>query len=315
MKKIMKKIGKIVAIAFGVILIFLSITTIYHHIMLNVEADKIIPMGKLVEVNGHSMHVYAEGEKNDKATLVFMSGSGTVAPIYDFKLLYSKLSNDYRIVVVEKPGYGYSEIYDISRDIDIMLFETRKALEEAGESGPYVLLPHSMSGIEALYWAQQYPNEVAGIIGLDMSVPESYDDFDFTRTNSLIKIGHASAWLGLVRAIPGMYPLETKALTTEEIKQQKYLMYRNAVNKNYLHEGKTVYDNAQIVAGKEMPNTPILLFVSDGIGIGEYWIPCQERFAEENDVEIIYLNCGHYVHNYEYEYISEKSKEFLSFLK
>ena len=314
MKKIIRKVFKILSIVFILILILLSITTIYHHIMLRVEEEKIIPNGEIVNVNNHDMHVYAEGEKGDKPTLVFMSGSGTVAPAYDFKALYSKLSNDYRIVVVEKAGYGYSEIYDISRDIDTMLSETRKALEESGEGGPYVLFPHSISGIEALYWAQQYPNEIAGIIGLDMAVPESYDYFDFERTDRLIKLGHASAWLGLVHTIPSIYPLSTTALTTEEIQQQKYLMHRNAVNKDYLLEGETVYDNAQIVMKNELPSIPILLFVSDGIGIGDYWIPSQERFAEENDAELVYLNCGHYVHNYEYESISEKSKGFLKYL-
>jgi len=36
-----------------------------------------------------------------------------------------------------------------------MLEETRRALELSGEKGPYVLLPHSMSGLEAIYWAQK----------------------------------------------------------------------------------------------------------------------------------------------------------------
>ena len=29
-----------------------------------------------------------------------------------------------------------------------------------------------MSGIEALYWGQNYPDEVIGIIGLDMTTPD-----------------------------------------------------------------------------------------------------------------------------------------------
>lgn len=33
-----------------------------------------------------------------------------------------------------------------------------------------------MSGIEALHWTQMYPDEVMTIIGLDMAVPESYED-------------------------------------------------------------------------------------------------------------------------------------------
>lgn len=44
-------------------------------------------------------------------------------------------------------------------------------------------MPHSMSGIEALYWAREYSDEVSGIIGLDMSVPESYyvHDIEYER--------------------------------------------------------------------------------------------------------------------------------------
>ena len=47
-----------------------------------------------------------------------------------------------------------------------MLNEVRQGLSLAGESGPYILFPHSMSGLEAVYWAQQYPDEVTAIIGL-----------------------------------------------------------------------------------------------------------------------------------------------------
>lgn len=45
----------------------------------------------------------------------------------------------------------------------------------SGEMGPFVLAPHSMSGLEALYWAQQYPEEVKAIVGLDPVTPESVE--------------------------------------------------------------------------------------------------------------------------------------------
>lgn len=97
---------------------------------------------------------------------VFMSGSGTCSPILDFKSLYSLLSNEYKIAVVEKFGYGFSDVVDKNRDIDTILSETRMALDKAGIEPPYVLCPHSMSGLEALYWAQKYPEEVEAIVGL-----------------------------------------------------------------------------------------------------------------------------------------------------
>lgn len=315
MKSKIRKLGKRLIYILCVILVLLIVVAIYHNVMLRVEENKIIPNGKIVEVNDHKIHVYSEGISSEKPTLIFMSGSGTVAPVYDFKSLYSKLTNKYKIVVIERIGYGYSEIIDSPRDIETILEETREALNLAGEEGPYVLLPHSISGIEALYWAQQYPEEVKGIIGLDMAVPESYDYFDFKSTDKLIKIGQLASKLGLLRLIPSIYPLNNESLSEEEIEQQKYLMYRNAINLNYALEGKEVYNNSRIVLAGEKINAPILLFVSNGEGIGDYWIPSQEKFAKEVNGEIIYLDTGHYIHYTESKAIADKSLEFLELLE
>ena len=46
--------------------------------------------GDLVNIDGHNIHIYTQGNK-DKPKIVLMSGSGTVAPVYDFKVLYEKL--------------------------------------------------------------------------------------------------------------------------------------------------------------------------------------------------------------------------------
>ena len=81
----------------------------FHKISLWAESRKYPPVGKMVEVNGHQMHVYGEGDGNGNETLVFLSGSGTAAPALDFKALYSRLSDQYHIVVVERAGYGFSE--------------------------------------------------------------------------------------------------------------------------------------------------------------------------------------------------------------
>lgn len=157
-----------------------------HRRLLYTEQEQLTAPGTMVEVNGHRMHVYAEGPEeldgsggrvhDEAVTLVFLSGGGTAAPVYDFRLLYRKLSSWYRCVVVEKAGYGYSEIEKRSRQLDVMLEETRLALRLAGEKGPFVLLPHSMSGLEAIYWAQKYPDEVMGIVGMDMAFPKAYEN-------------------------------------------------------------------------------------------------------------------------------------------
>lgn len=55
-----------------------------------------------------------------------------------FKSLHSMLSDEYKIAVVEKFGYGFSNATDKSKDIDTILENTREALNKLGIEAPYV---------------------------------------------------------------------------------------------------------------------------------------------------------------------------------
>ena len=104
MKKAFKIAGKVLLGLLILIAAFLLIMTIYNQIMFRKnKALYETPLGQLVEVDGHNMSLYTEGE--GEHTIVFLSGYGTASPILDFKPLYSRLSDDYKIVVVEKFGY------------------------------------------------------------------------------------------------------------------------------------------------------------------------------------------------------------------
>lgn len=302
----MTGIGAIV----GVLIILAAALAIYHQIALKKDAVQITPNGQMVDVGGYQVHVYAEGPSSHAPTLVFLSGSATIAPVYDFRPLYTLLSDEYRIAVVEKAGYGYSDIVDVSRDVGTMVEEARMALGRAGISHPYILLPHSMSGLEAVYWAQKHPEEVAGIIGLDMATPYSYEDFDFNRINQIKCIGGAAAKLGFFR-LPGTYPLQTDALTDAEKDQQRLLMYRNAVNSVYIEEGETISENVKTVLNGGKIFCPVFLFSSNGKEVGDFWISAQARFSEENAARLEAFDCGHYLHHYKSEAIAEKIRAFM----
>lgn len=295
----MKKILKIILIILSIVLIFLIASTAVHHILLKIEENKIAPNGTMVEVNGHNMHIYTEGDTNDKPTLVFLSGSSTVAPVYDFKVIYDNLSDDYQIAVIEKAGYGYSESCDIPRDVDTMVEESRKALELAGIQGKYILLPHSMSGLESLYWAQKYPDEIQGIIGLDMALPDHYMNFDYEKYEKLFDTGKVTKFLGMHRTFGFSYPLSDLEMTDDEIQQQKYLMYKNAVNEIYYIEGTYTYDNAMKIKENQLPQIKMLLMVSDGSETSEDWIEVYQKFADETGAGTVFYECGHSIHYYE----------------
>lgn len=315
MKNIFKRIGMVIVGFFAIILLSIGVSFINHQKNLSREDALFIPNGRMVEVNEHSMHVYSEGEGD--VTLVFMSGGGTSSPVLDFKSLYSELSDQYRIVVVEKAGYGFSEISDITRDIDTILSETRAALSKVEIKGPYVLMPHSMSGIEALYWAQMYPNEIIGIVGLDMAVPDSYKEYDINMP--LIKLSSFGARVGITRWLPGVAESDAMkfgTLTDQEKELYKVIFYRRTATQTMLNEIKEIKANASKVKEGGVPNIPMLMFSSNGEGTGwnaDEWKKLQENYIENvEDGNLIHLDVPHYIHNFEYEKIADETKAFIS---
>ena len=123
-----------------------------------------------VKVNDTFLNVYSEG-KNSESTIIFMSGSGVTSPVLEYKPIYRRMSNAYKIAVVEKAGYGFSGSMTTKRTVENLVAESRKALLLSGINPPYVLAPHSYSGFEAIYWANTYPEEVKAILGIDMGFP------------------------------------------------------------------------------------------------------------------------------------------------
>ena len=313
----MKKGIKITLIILGVVILLFLAIFINHQIRLKKEAKLLTPIGQLVEVDGHKMNIYIEGE--GEQTIVFLSGGGTCSPVLDFKSLYSLLSDDYKVVVVEKFGYGFSDVVDKERDVASVLADTRAALAAAGVEGPYILCPHSMSGIEALYWAQQYPEEVSAIVGLDMAVPGAYEDYKMNVP--MLKLSQFAARVGLIRLLPGVAESEAMkygTLTEEEKEIYKAVFFNRTATTTMMNEVGSIKESAKVVDDAGVPQVPMLLFVSNGSGTGweeEAWRNYQKDYIQGvSDGRLVELTCSHYVHDHEYELIAEEMREFISAL-
>lgn len=316
-------IGIVIAALLGIIVLFVLTLVITHKIRLATEKSKIIPNGQLVKVNGNNMHVYIEGENKDAPLLVFLSGSGTSAPVYDFKPLWSLLTDKYRIAVVERLGYGYSDVADSPRDTDTVLSETRAALHQLGEKGPYVLLPHSMSGLESLYWAKKYPHEVAGIIGIDMGLPEFYVSNEEMKTQvAKLKANLPFLRMGLhrlpsIQKANGISPERYLSyLSPKEAEQLKLLFISKLLNKAMINELDPIFDNAKFVADAGVPDVPMLLLVATKPMPGSKqdmtaWVESQQAFAQKHNAKVQLFDTGHYLHHAEAEAMAAAIIEFI----
>ena len=293
------------------ILLFLLATFIFHRISLEKEEASLKPMGKQVLVNGHQINVYVEGDGPE--TIVVLSGAGIASPILDFKNVSESLSKRYKVVIVERAGYGYSDDSNHSRDVMEVLSETRQALSQANITGPFIILSHSMASLESLAWQEKFPDEVKALIGLDWALPSSYENLKQNQT--LLTVAYWSSNIGLLRYFPESFYIKNQTLTENERKQYKLLAYKQLMSQAMLHESQTVKENAKKVPSSINPKIPTLLLVSNGQGTSfsqSEWHHFAEKFAsEQSNVKVIYMDAPHDLYHYQSDAIVSRIKEFL----
>lgn len=294
MKKALKITGKILLIILALAIIFLLGLFIYHRVMLKKEEDilKNYP-GQLVDVGGHNMNVYISGE--GEHTLVFLAPAGDTSPALTFKPLYSGLSGECKTVVVEKFGYGMSDVVDTERDYKVMVDECREALSKSGVEAPYILCPYSKSGIDTLIWAQEYPDEVEAIISLDMGFPKHYDNIN-TNVKDHSKLLGFLRDMGIARLFTGDSVFEGMD-SKEDIEMARALVNRKYGNTVTFGEIKTINEAVTQINSKPKPDVPMKLFITTGEGTGmdaEEWKGIVYDYTKDmSDVEYTELDCSH----------------------
>ena len=307
----MKKFKQFSWIIFVVLILFLGGTFGFHQLSLQKESKLLMPIGKKVVVNGHQMNVYIKGEGSE--TIVFLSGAGIASPILDFKNLTDSLSKKYKVVVVERAGYGYSEDSNQSRDVMEVLSETRQALSQANVTGPFIILSHSMASLESLAWQEKYPNEVKALIGLDWALPASYEDLKDNQ--ALLTVAYWSSKIGLLRYFPESFYIKNPTLTETERQQYKLLAYKQLMSQAMLHESRLAKENAKKVPSSINLKIPALLLVSNGEGTTfsqSEWQRYAERFAsDQSNVQVDYMDAPHDLYHYQSDAIVSRIKEFL----
>ena len=295
----------------GAVLVLLLASFIYHRLALQREKASLNPMGQMVSVNGHDMSVFVKG--NGPQTLVFLSGAGTASPILDFKDLYDGLSKQYKIVVVERAGYGYSEDTSKSRDVSEVLSETRQALAKAHVSGPYIILSHSMASLETLLWQEKYPSEIQAVIGLDWALPESYSQLRMH--SQILRMARLGSQLGLLRYIPSRLYVPNENLSSSDRRLYQRIAYRQILSQAMLNESLSVKENAKKVDDKIDSQIPTLLLVSNGEGTSfskEEWRNYATRFAkDQKNIELTFYDAPHYLYHYQTKEVVAKIEDFI----
>jgi pimeloyl-ACP methyl ester carboxylesterase len=269
--------------------------------------------GTLITLDGRKLHLYTQGTTGKN--IVFLPGLGTPSPYYDFSLLANTLKDKYRVTIVEPFGYGWSDTTKKARTNANMVEDTRAALKAAGIDPPYILIPHSISGLYALHYANAYPNEIEGVVCLDTSVPSQTRFYEKPSSPSL-DYGLLRR-LGLMRVamtfFPGLYPKEMTLPSKEETKKILMFCNWNMDNSSVIDELKHIKGNLIALQGEKFPDSvPVQMFLSEqtiaGIrkGFKDFsWEDEHRALLSANPKSGLHILPGpHYIHHNNYAIIA-----------
>lgn len=215
---------------------------------------------KYVEVDGKKMGAHIKGSGNK--TVVMLSGWGTDSPIDDFYPVWKNLSSGYKVVVLEYIGYAGNDLTEKERTNENMVEEIRTALQKLDINPPYILMPHSMSGLYSLYYANKYPSEVSGIIGIDMSLPQKQlerwneETFEDTKENNKTKnlnisvLNQWNAFYSNSKELENVkYPVNLPVcvfLSTEQINSVDDMIKSNEMKTSWVEINNAMITNPEI---------------------------------------------------------------------
>lgn len=282
-----------------------------NQIFFSSELASISPYGELIEINGQKMHVYSMGI--GEKTIVLLPGFSVPLPCADFGPLMRELSKDYTVVCIEYFGIGFSEQTDTPRTNENYTEEIRTALSLAGYKAPYVLMPHSGSGIYSEYYAAKYPDEVSAIIMLDTTSSAKTETivpkfvYGFSKVQQSIGLNRIVNFF----VVPSLLKKENGYTEKEISDYGKFINhYYNDTIADQLSRSN---DNIIEVMGMDFPNeVPVLKLIASQTTkqVGdEYQTNHLSRLGV--NAESITLNGSHFIYHSDVARIFEATNTFL----
>ena len=158
--------------------------------------------GELVDVGPYRLHLECTG--TGAPTVIVEPGGGASAATLG--LIAPDVARHTTVCIYDRAGKGWSDAAQTAPDGAQIATDLHTLLERADVPGPYVLAGHSFGGLYVMRYASQYPDEVAGMVLIDSTAPNTNPVPPTTEgSDSLLKhvsaLVSATARLGLGRLL------------------------------------------------------------------------------------------------------------------
>lgn len=155
------------------LLVLICAGAVYEGIESYRDRRQFHPPGRLVDIGGYRLHLYCTGEGSP--TVILEAGGGN--PWLSWYKVQPRAAQFTRVCAYDRAGLGWSDPSPKPRTTRVIAEELHTLLHNAGITGPFVLVGHSLGGMDARMFANLYRSEVAGMVLVDSSHPDQEERF------------------------------------------------------------------------------------------------------------------------------------------
>lgn len=141
----------------------------YQAIAAGADRRNFPPPGQLVDVGGYQLHIYCQGQGSPTVIL----DAASIDTVSDWVWIQPEVARTTHVCAYDRAGLGWSDLSPAAPDAAQNTPALHTLLQKAGIEAPYVLVGHSFGGLYARAFADEYADEVAGLVLIEAFHPDN----------------------------------------------------------------------------------------------------------------------------------------------
>jgi len=256
--------------------------TIYQTAASEADQRNFPAPGNLIDVGGFKMHINCMGEGSPTVILEAMSGGAS--PYWGW--IQPEIAKKTRVCAYDRAGFYWSEPDPEVQSLARTVRNFHTLLENANISGPYVLVGHSIGGVYIRQFAADYPDDVVGMVLLDVGHPQQFKQYPelFVEADNYLNILKGMRILNHIGVGHAYFALGGEVDFSELSEPQKSQVktfwasprYFEAQSKE-IRAGRAIWSGALTLG--DLGDLPLMV-ISRGLDLDHDWIEYQNKLAE-----------------------------------
>lgn len=333
----LKWIGRITIGIIALLLILGISGMLYQRQAMASDLEAYPAPGEMVDVGDFQMHLHCEG--TGSPTIVFEAGLGDYSA--SWWTVRETITQEARTCVYDRAGLGWSDFTNSIASSDDVVENLHTLLQNAGETAPYIFVGHSAGGVSVREYAQQYPDDVVGLVLVDSShenqqlrFPEEITSLGNSLTSTL-RICQLIAPTGLIRVAGIAENFVDDFDGDDNLRQEAIALFNRTHTCTAISNEYTglIAEVSQDTRPQSLGDLPIVV-LTQGIGsdpadfpdsvspeaieqMDIVWVELQEELValSSNSSHIIVEDASHYIHHDRPDVLIEAIQQILSMVE